>query len=168
MKIKHLFLFLLLLILASNAGNKCYAQVQGLDKIRSAVVFLDSNRKLLKEEWLSRVVNKQAGYKKILKDGFKYKISDTLTWRSVSYFYSTLLYTKDSLADCDGKRVILGSTVACDKFEMAFSPELSQAVSKAQADIAPDFYIGFSKPAGNYLVCEIWHKRYGERYKIPF
>lgn len=145
-----------------------YSQPNNLTKIDSALSHIANNKKLYTTKWLELVNYKGAGYKQILDKGFHYKVSDTLSQRSINWFYDIVVNLKDSIYGCDGKLVYQDIDLLCERFKYEASSELTKLITPKNSTDIPDFYIGFSRPVGNYLICEIWHKRFGESYAIRF
>jgi hypothetical protein len=86
-----------------------------LNNIESSINYLCANRNLIAAKWLSMVKDNSADYfkyNKVLKDGMRFRISDTFYIRGLSYFKDTLNYYGDSTGISNAEKD-LSSQIVC-------------------------------------------------------
>jgi hypothetical protein len=142
--------------------TKAKAQ-DSLKNLEMAISYLSENKNFLAQKWLS-VIQKNSKnfekYKEILKNGLDFKVSDTFSIRSISYFKDSLeYYSKEVGADLFLE----------NEYFMPYKDSNVEKLNSAKSiNIDTSFTVGFSMPLNKFVICEIWYKDYGQNFKPKF
>jgi hypothetical protein len=158
-KIPFIFLFF---------SSTLFAQELDTYKLGKAINFLTENKKILSEKWIELVKNKKVNYKKILGGEMIFKVWDTLAYRNLSFFSRDMNISRDSLLDCEGKTISVAEQKICDRYKPFGTMQFTNLIKQKNLDRDADFYVGFSRPTGIYLICEVWHRGFGNSYSVRF
>ncbi|HMK16762.1 MAG TPA: hypothetical protein VK492_01070 [Chitinophagaceae bacterium] len=141
------------------------------NNLESAINYLSTNRDLLATKWLSMVNNNSGNYYKydqILKDGMKFRISDTFYIRGISYFKDTLSFYGDSVDISTAEILNPNLYSKYDSYKPSRDSLFDDLIRQKGLNLSADFIIGFSKPIKDFIVCELWYKEFGQGYRAKF
>ena len=162
-----MFLFIGFYSIALTRG---YAQDSVQSKISISIDYLMSNKDAVASRWRSLVKEyrrRPLPYVKDLKSDIQFVFSDTFSYRSISNFDDSLyLYEKanDTGLIFNSEHII----PKCEIYDPYRDQILANTIKEKVQNIDYNFVVGFSKPCGNFIVCSIWHKEFGNRFKIVF
>ena len=147
------------------------AQKSTSNNIESSINYLCTNGSLIAAKWLSMVKDNSADYFKydqILKDGMRFRISDTFYIRGLSYFKDTLNYYGDSVEMSNAEILDPKLYSKYDNYRPYKDSLFESLVIQKNLNIPADFIIGFSKPIKDFIICELWYKEFGQGYRAKF
>ena len=147
---------------------KSHGQDPSLKAFETAVDYLCNNKHLLADKWREIASWSKSNYNEVLENGLNFKVADTFFIRSITYFSDSLAFYRDGIPGLGPFPLDKGLPSEYAAFEPYKDPDAEKIIKDRKVNTDTDFVIGFSKPFKDFVVCELWYKYYGQRYKNRF